>query len=59
MMKCLNCNLEISNYLGIQSLEPTNPPGWVEAVVHPVQLCFNCAVKHFNQLNIVEWDDEE
>ena len=58
-MKCLQCDIGIPNYIGIQSIEPTNSSGWVESVVHPVQLCFTCAIAHFDQKDIVEWSDEE
>ena len=58
-MQCLNCNLEISEYLGIKLLEPTNPPGWVEMITKPVQLCIDCAAEYFGDDEIVLWDDEE
>ncbi len=58
-MQCLNCNLEISEYLGIKSIESTNPAGWVEMITRPVQLCIDCAAEHFEDDDIVPWSEEE
>ena len=57
-MKCLNCELEIQCYLGIKNIESTNPAGWVEMVTRPVQLCIDCAAEHFDDDDIVAWDEE-
>jgi hypothetical protein len=56
-MRCLNCFISIKKYLGIKNLESTNPAGWVEMVTRPVQLCIDCAAEHFDDDDIVEWDD--
>jgi len=60
-MNCLHCHIEINQYLGIKSIEPTDPPGWMESVTRPVQLCIGCAIDIFDPegLEIVTWSEEE
>ncbi len=59
MMECLDCRIRIPGYVGIQSIEPTEPSGWMELVIHPVQLCLLCTRKHFEDRDIVPWEDKE
>ncbi len=58
-MKCLKCDVNIDEFLGIKSIESTNPAGWVELVTKPVQLCIDCAVMYFDDDDIVSWEDDE
>lgn len=54
-MKCLDCPVIITEYIGIKIVVPTD--GWCVIETSPVQLCMSCAQFHFDESEIVEWEE--
>ena len=54
-MKCLDCPVIITEYIGIKIVVPTD--GWCVIETSPVQLCMSCARFHFDESEIVEWEE--